>query len=84
MSLDDIIVKGIPIKVSKESNPFFKMKAPFFGTLKIYTTKEQINEISNYFKEDKAVKIKINPIVKMGELIKTKEAQLIEIIKEDG
>jgi hypothetical protein len=82
MSLDDIIVKGIPINISKESNPYFKMKVPFFGALKIYTTKVQINEISNYFKEDRAVEIKINPIVKMGELIKTKEARLIEIMQE--
>lgn len=82
MTLDDLIVKGIPINVSKESNNYFKMKVPFFGALKIYTTKQQINEISNYFKEDKAVTIKINPIVKMGELVKTKEALLIEIIKE--
>ena len=82
MSIDDIIVKGIPINVSKESNNFFKMKVPFFGILKIYADKNKINIISNYFKEEKAVSIKINPIVKMGELVKTKEARLIEIIEE--
>lgn len=82
MSLDDIIVKGIPNNVSKESNNFFKMKVPFFGTLKIYANKEQIYDIAHYFQEDEPVTIKINPIVKMGELIKTKEAKLIEIIQE--
>lgn len=81
MSLDDIIVKGIPIIISKESNNFFKIKAPFFGTLKIYANKAKISMISTYFNEEKAVTIKINPILKMGELVKTKEAKLIEIIE---
>ena len=83
MELDDVIVKGIPTNVSKESSNFFKMKVPFFGTLKIYANKEAINILSNYFIEEKPVTIKINPIVKMGELVKTKEARLIEIMKDE-
>ncbi|MFY4817943.1 hypothetical protein ACOTWJ_06920 [Aliarcobacter butzleri] len=83
MELDDVIVKGIPTNVSKESNNFFKMKVPFFGLLKIYANKEAINILSNYFIEEKPVTIKINPIVKMGELVKTKEARLVEIIKDE-
>lgn len=83
MELDDVIVKGIPTNVSKESSNFFKMKVPFFGTLKIYANKEAINILSNYFIEEKPVTIKINPIVKMGELVKTKEASLVEIIEDE-
>ncbi|MBF7071334.1 hypothetical protein [Aliarcobacter butzleri] len=59
------------------------MKVPFFGLLKIYANKEDINILSNYFIEEKPVTIKINPIVKMGELVKTKEARLVEIIKDE-
>ena len=81
MELDDVIVKGIPINVSKETSNYFKMKVPFFGTLKIYANIYDINILSNYFKEEKPVTIKINPIVKMGELVKTKEARLVEIIE---
>lgn len=83
MNLDDVIVKGIPINTSKEANNFFKMKAPFFGTLKIYTTTEEINKVSKYFQDEKPITVKLNPIVKMGELIKTKEAKLVEIIEEE-
>lgn len=83
MELDDVIVKGIPTNVSKEANNFFKMKVPFFGLLKIYANKETINILSNYFIEEKPVTIKINPIVKMGELVKTKEAKLVEIIEDE-
>lgn len=83
MELDDVIVKGIPTNVSKESNNFFKMKVPFFGSLKIYANKEAINILSKYFIDEKAVTIKINPIVKMGELVKTKEARLVEIIEDE-
>lgn len=83
MELDDVIVKGIPTNVSKESSNFFKMKVPFFGSLKIYANKEAINILSKYFIDEKAVTIKINPIVKMGELVKTKEARLVEIIEDE-
>lgn len=82
MELDDVIVKGIPTNVSKETSNYFKMKVPYFGALKIYANKDAINILSNYFIEEKPVTIKINPIVKMGELVKTKEARLVEIIEE--
>lgn len=83
MELDDVIVKGIPTNVSKETSNFFRMKVPFFGTLKIYANKEAINILSSYFIKEKPVTIKINPIIKMGELVKTKEARLVEIIEDE-
>jgi hypothetical protein len=84
INLDDVIVKGIPNNISREPNNYFKMKTPFFGTLKIYTNNEEINIIADYFKNKLPISIKINPIVKMGELINTKEAKLIEILKQEN
>ena len=79
LELDEIDVKGELTNISRGTKPSFKLKAPFFGTLKIYTDDEGINQVSEYFK-DKQIKVKIRPIVKMGGLVKTREAKLSEVI----
>lgn len=82
LELDNIEISGIPINIARGSKPFFKMKAPFFGTIKIYVKDDDLEVIADYFKEKKQIVAIIKPILKMGELIKTREGKLIEIIEE--
>ncbi|MBU0457050.1 MAG: hypothetical protein KKD75_02810 [Nanoarchaeota archaeon] len=82
LELDDIAISGIPINITRGHKPFFKMKAPFFGTIKIYTEDNILDSISDYFKDKKQISVIIKPMVKMGELIETREGKLIKIVEE--
>lgn len=84
LELDHIIIKGIPTHITRSSELFFKMKAPFFGTMKIYVHSHDLDIVTDYFKEKKPITVKIQPILKMGELIKTRESNLIAIINEEA
>jgi hypothetical protein len=81
--LNNITITGIPNNIARGRNPFFKMKAPFFGTMKIYVKDSDLDFISDYFKDKTQISVIIKPILKMGELIKTREGKLIEIIEEN-
>ena len=83
LELDDILVRGIPTHVTRSTELSFKMKVPFFGTMKIYVSNGDLDIVTDYFKEQKQITVKIKPIVKMGDLIKTREGKLIEIIGEE-
>ena len=82
LELDNITIIGIPTNIARGRNSFFKMKAPFFGTIKIYVKDSDLDFISDYFKNNEQISVIIKPILKMGELIKTREAKLIEILEE--
>ena len=81
VDLDDIIITGILTHITREPKAFFKMKSPFLGLLKIYTTQEGINHASDYFKKNEQIKIRITPILKIGKSIKTREANLVDILE---
>ena len=83
IEVSNITVRGIPSKVSRGKNSYFSMKVQFFGKLKIYVEDIDLDEIAECFKIKEQIKITLKPLLKMGELIKTREGKLIKIHKED-
>jgi uncharacterized protein YoaH (UPF0181 family) len=81
LELENIIVSGIPKNISRGTKSFFKMDVNFFGKLKIYIDEENLKIITEYFRKNESIKVEIKPILKIGELIKTREAKLINIIE---
>jgi hypothetical protein len=55
---------------------------PFVGKIKVRATDEQLSIVSDYFKEQKPIKIVVAPIIRMGELTETREAKLVSIVGE--
>ncbi|MGD9970785.1 MAG: hypothetical protein AB7S65_10045 [Sulfuricurvum sp.] len=83
LELEEITVMGIPTNLSRTPTAYFKMKAPFFGMLKIHVEQSDFEVISDYFKKKEIITVKIKPILKIGEMIKTKEGKLTEIIEKE-
>lgn len=81
LDLENIIVTGLPKNISRGSSSFFKMDVNFFGKLKIYVDEESLKIITEYFGRNESIKVEIKPILKIGDLIKTREAKLINIIE---
>ena len=54
----------------------------FIGKMKIRATDDQLSKMSDYFKNSQVVKIEVEPIIKIGDLIETRDARLIKIIEE--
>ena len=50
--------------------------------MKIRATDDQLSKMSDYFKNSQVVKIEVEPIIKIGDLIETRDARLIKIIEE--
>ena len=59
------------------------MEVAFIGKVKVHATNQQLNKVSDYFKNSKPIKIEVEPIIKMGDLIETRDAKLIRIIEDD-
>lgn len=81
LELENIIVSGLPKNISRGASSFFKMDVDFFGKLKIYVNEESLKIITEYFRKNEPIKVEIKPILKIGDLIKTREAKLINIIE---
>lgn len=81
VQIENLIISGIPDNLTRASKSFL-MEIAFIGKVKVRTTDEQLSIVSDYFKEKKSIRIEIQPIIKMGELIETRDAQLINIIGE--
>jgi hypothetical protein len=58
------------------------MDVDFIGKMKIRATDDQLSKMSDYFKNSQVVKIEVEPIIKIGDLIETRDARLIKIIEE--
>ncbi len=58
------------------------MDVDFIGKMKIRATDDQLSKMSDYFKNSQVVKIEVEPIIKIGNLIETRDARLIKIIEE--
>ena len=50
--------------------------------LKVHTNNKQLEVVSDYFKKSNSIKIEVEPIIRMGDLIETRDAKLIKIIKD--
>ena len=79
--VNNITITGVPDNLSRSSKSFY-IGMPFVGKLKVRTTDEQLSIISDYFKEQRSIKIEVAPIIRMGELTETREAKLVDIMKE--
>ena len=82
IKLENIVISGVPDNLSRSGKSFY-MEIAFVGKIKIRASDKHLSVVSDYFKEQKSIKIKIEPIVRMGELIKTRDAKLIKIIEEE-
>ena len=82
IKLENIVISGVPDNLSRSGKSFY-MEVAFVGKIKIRASDKHLSVVSDYFKEQKSIKIKIEPIVRMGELIKTRDAKLIKIIEEE-
>jgi hypothetical protein len=81
IKVENIVISGVPDGLTRSSK-FFYMDVDFIGKMKIRATDEQLSNISDYFKNSQAVKIEVEPIIKVGDLIETRDARLIKIIEE--
>jgi len=82
IKVENIIITGIPDGLSRASKSFL-MEVAFIGKLKIHASDKQLSKVSDYFKKSKAIKIEVEPIIKMGDLIETRDAKLIKIIEDE-
>jgi len=81
IKVENIIISGVPDALSRSSKSFY-IEVDFIGKMKIRASDKQLAIVSDYFKENKRIKVLIQPIVRMGELTETRDAKLIKIIGE--
>ena len=81
IKIDNITISGIPDGLSRSSKSFL-MDVAFIGKIKIRATDKQLSQVSDYFKNQQVIKIEVEPIVRMGELVETRDGKLINIIQE--
>ena len=81
IKVENIVISGVPDGLTRSSK-FFYMDVDFIGKMKIRATDDQLSKMSDYFKNSQVVKIEVEPIIKIGDLIETRDARLIKIIEE--
>ena len=81
IDIENITISGVPDGLTRSSRSFM-MEVAFIGKIKVHATNKQLNIISDYFKNSKSIKIEVKPIIRMGDLIETRDAELIKIIKD--
>lgn len=80
IKLENIVISGVPDKLSRGSKSFI-MDVNFIGKVKVRANDEQLTVVSDYFRDKRSVKIEIEPIVKMGSLVETREGKLINVLE---
>ena len=80
IKIENITISAVPDGLTR-GNMSFMMEVAFIGKLKIHVNDKQLNLVSDYFKNAKPIKIEVEPIIKMGDLIETRDAKLIKIIE---
>lgn len=80
IKVENLIISGVPDKLSRGSKSFI-MDVNFMGKVKVRANDEQLTVISDYFRDKKSIKIEIEPIVKMGTLVETREGKLINVLE---
>ena len=81
IKVENIVISGVPDGLTRSSK-FSYMDVDFIGKMKIRATDDQLSKMSDYFKNSQVVKIEVEPIIKIGDLIETRDARLIKIIEE--
>ena len=81
IKIENIIISGVPDGLTRASMSFM-MEVAFIGRLKIHINEKQLKVVSDYFKNTKSITIEVEPIIKMGDLIETRDAKLIKILEE--
>jgi hypothetical protein len=81
IKVENITISAIPDGLTRASMSFM-VEVPFIGRLKIHATNEQLKSVSDYFKKSKSIKIEVEPIIKMGDLVETRDAKLITIVED--
>lgn len=81
IKVENITISGVPDGLTRASMSFM-MEVAFIGKIKVHTNNKQLEIVSDYFKESNSIKIEVEPIIKMGDLIETRDAKLIKIIKD--
>lgn len=81
IKIENITISGVPDGLTRASMSFM-MEVAFIGKLKVHATNNQLNTVSDYFKNSKSIKIEVEPIIRMGDLIETRDAKLIKIFKD--
>jgi len=79
IDIENILISGIPDGLSRSSKAFY-IEVDFIGKMKIRASDKQLGIVSDYFKENKRIKVLIKPIVKMGDLTEKRDAKLIKIM----
>lgn len=80
IKVDNIIVSAIPDTPSR-SNGSFYIDIPFIGKMKVRATDEELSRVSDYFGKKEPIIVEIKPIIKMGELVETRDSKLVRIIE---
>ncbi len=81
IKVENIIIAGVPDGLTRVSMSFM-MEVAFIGKLKVHMNEKQLKVVSDYFKNTDSIKIEVEPIIKMGDLIETRDAKLIKIIED--
>ncbi len=80
IKVDNIIVSAIPDTPSR-SNGSFYIDIPFIGKMKVRATDEELSRVSDYFGKKEPITVELEPIIKMGELVETRDSKLVRIIE---
>lgn len=80
IKVDNIIVSAIPDTPSR-SNGSFYIDIPFIGKMKVRAKDEELSRVSYYFGNKEPIKVELEPIIKMGELVETRDSKLVRIIE---
>lgn len=81
IKVENIIISGLPDGLTRASMSF-TMEVAFIGRLKIHINEKQLKVVSDYFKNTKSITVEVEPIIKMGDLIETRDAKLIKILED--
>ncbi len=81
IKVENIVISGVPDGLTRASMSF-TIEVAFVGKLKVHMSEKQLKVVSDYFKNTKSIKIEVEPIIKMGDLIEIRDAKLIKIIED--
>lgn len=80
IKVDNIIVSAIPDTPSR-SNGSFYIDIPFIGKMKVRAKDEELSRVSYYFGNKEPITVELEPIIKMGVLVETRDSKLVRIIE---
>ena len=73
-------ISGIPIKLNRRDNSVYIKTFLLKNNIKLYVNDGMLNEISDYFRDKKAITVEGVPIIKMGDYVRTLEFRVDKLI----